>query len=175
MAEHKAPFWLVSCTALSALRHNGIAPWQNHVDVSMMVGHTSTLNDPAVIKALLDLECEVRRAPWGFRIGYSKGEMLPVTTTTVIRYRTPHIDVHLCASMPKGLIHTRDVSVPMTSRELFPFAVCRFGLGVAKVPNQVVNIVAREFGRDWETEVCVGSLCGRAVGHLAVRPLWLPT
>lgn len=98
---------------------------------------------------------------------------MPVTDTTVLRYKTPHIDVHLCVFKNLTLI-TESTHVQMMPGELFPLVSCRFGLGVAKVPVEVIDLTEREFGSEWQTELCVGCFCGRATEHLAARPLWLP-
>lgn len=165
----KIAYWIDSGTLLGAVRHNGLIPWDDDLDLCILQDQEQRFLD--FIFVLNKLGYRVVGMPYGYKIYPVDGDPLenrpwkyPSCDIFVVLQRGDkfYYKMHWNQEKTAGIVY-------MTADELFPLRDYVFGPLVVSGPNNPYPYLNRWYGDDW-AHVAVGSYdhkIGKAVPRVS--------
>jgi lipopolysaccharide cholinephosphotransferase len=151
LTDQKIPFWIEGGTLLGAVRHGGLIPWDDDLDIQILDSDKNRLE--AILPVLKKHGYDLSTADFGYKIFSMNGE------PTEFNFKFPFIDVFLVDIDKRD--ETMRYSTEMAQRvwgkcyhdlkDVFPLKPYRFGLDFVPGPNNPYPILDRCYGTDWRT------------------------
>lgn len=148
LKNNNIDYWVIAGTFLGAVRHKGIIPWDDDVDIGIM---------ETDVKKFLTIKDEFSKCGFtiskvwlGYKIFYTKNELIQDEN-----YSFPFIDVFVFKKDRNKYIfkskQARDTwpKEYFKSNELFPLKKYKFGLFEVYGPNNYNDTLSRYYGNDW--------------------------
>ena len=163
--EHSIPWWMTAGSLLGTVRHQGLIPWDNDIDICI-VSDDYTMEYQDKMTALMGVhnhQYEIRRCMCGFRV-YPMGKSFPFmdiwqygkekTSSTTYTYSgpmnvlsNPHAHSHYIASnYPKYFHRLDELDVRVATYGTFE------GIEVP-IPNNSIQCIERWYGARAYTEL----------------------
>ncbi len=157
LTHHNVQYWITFGTLLGAMRHGGIIPWDDDVDLSIAEEDASSLLSLAPIFEKLGYELHASSDLIGFRIAYC------ATMRPEVNHQYPYIDIFAMIqrdnkivvacnahSFPTCSCWSKRGSFPnyFTTDELYPLRKYRFGSFFVYGPHNPMPFLEAEFHKD---------------------------
>jgi phosphorylcholine metabolism protein LicD len=148
--KYDIPYWLNGGTALGAVRHGGLIPWDDDLDIAVM------LDDR---KKILALEPKLNKCGYsiirfffGFKIFYTK-----IKPEHGRNYSFPNLDIFLWKYYPKEEVFSHAYKKPkeiwpkdvLYPDEIFPLRRYKFGPLQVLGASKYENALSRFYGKNW--------------------------
>jgi phosphorylcholine metabolism protein LicD len=164
--KYSIDYWIISGTCLGAVRHKGMIPWDDDIDIAIMKDQENILKSEVFKK---DVDNMGFRLPVYGMFGYKlvSKDTLPVDAPCVDIIKAfdpkyhPFIDIFIMKKGPdKRIIFDRkfaQVAWPKEwfyEDEIFPTKKMNFGSFSFKGPRLPDPYLARAYGNDYNTKAC---------------------
>lgn len=151
LVQHKIDYWIQGGTLLGAVRHKGLIPWDDDIDINLK------LTDEAAFRSLIPefvaLNYHIDVVPLGYKIVSPNIYDFPPLKGG------PCIDVFFTVQEGDKIMYdsTRDVNwmhrdkgrIYITPNELYPLRMYRLGECYVLGPNDPIPFLDACFGTDW--------------------------
>jgi lipopolysaccharide cholinephosphotransferase len=151
----RIPFWLCEGSFLGAVRHGGIIPWDDDVDLQFLEEHEKTLWEAR--PEFRRHGCELTKWWGGYKIFFPDGQ--PVRRHS---HRYPFLDLFPSRRTRRGrIVYARLLArwgwrhIYFREEELFPLVPRPFGPLEVPCPQDHGGYFLRNYGPDWNTVACV--------------------
>jgi len=162
-SKYNVTYWIDGGTLLGAVRHNGIIPWDDDIDVCIFKDDVPKLK--LIKKELNLLNYDIVPFWGGFKMFPINGKNINVHNknwswkTLEIKedynYKYPFLDIFI-ANLKNEAVHFDNGNVRKTwpqyyhkKRDLVPFKFYRFGNMLLYGPNDPIPYLNRAYGIDW--------------------------
>lgn len=146
--KHQIPYWVDGGTLLGAVRHKGIIPWDNDVDICMNIEDEGRFL--ALETVWSDLGFYIRQYHWGYKLVSQTGTALDVFMTLHENNKVIYWSEEI-----RQLYGTRDGGpLYYSMNELYPLRQYQFGELLVMGPNYPYTYLDCGY-KNWDTTVRV--------------------
>jgi hypothetical protein len=140
--KHNIQYWADWGTLIGALRHDGIIPWDDDLDIAFAPGEGSKLDDAVIAEF---------NALGYLAIPYSFGYQIrtPSMSALLDIFYTEEKDGKIYYSKWKQGHRKNDPDLYFEKNEIFPLKLHAFGNFKVNVPNDITEAISWWAGDDW--------------------------
>lgn len=170
--KHELDYWIIAGTCLGAVRHKGMIPWDDDIDIGIMKDKESFLTSTHFKTDLDKLGLKLLKFPFfGYKIMPKNAPPIEaIRVFSPIYY--PFVDIFIMKKSSTNKIEydrkSAQISYPKEwfyEFEIFPTQRMDFGSFRFKGPRSPNNYLARSYGNDYATKACFSGRHGQ---------LWYP-
>jgi phosphorylcholine metabolism protein LicD len=151
--KHDINYWVDGGSMLGAIRHGGIIPWDDDLDVAILEENVHKLLTTKFKKDLDKYDYNIVPYALGYKIFYSKGD-----TINRYKWKYPFLDVFIYRinsenktelTIDNKINWWKKCYIDEGKGQLYPLKDYKFGNFTVKGPNDPRTYLERCYGKDW--------------------------
>jgi len=150
--KHGVEYWIFAGTMLGAVRHKGLIPWDDDIDVEVFLDQKELIL--SLRPVFEDAGYVLFEENYGlFRVFSQNGTSLPG-----YKYKFPYLDIFFVVEKNEKIYfhlptwrRRQGEPIYITKKELYPLKEYVFGEITLYGPNDPINHFIYSYGRDWNT------------------------
>jgi len=153
MEKHDIEYWVDGGSMLGAIRHGGIIPWDDDLDIGVMEENVYKLLTTKFKKDLKKRGYNIVPYALGYKIFYNHGE-----TINRYKWKYPFLDIFVYKfdNQDRTLLTIEEKNnwwkkcyLDQKKKQLYPLKDYKFGNYTVKGPNSPIPYFIRCYGNDW--------------------------
>jgi lipopolysaccharide cholinephosphotransferase len=162
LESNKINYWISDGTMLGAVRHNGLIPWDDDLDISMHKKDEYKLL--SIVPILNKMGIDITKIWFGYKLFFKNGKKIKMKVFDA-RWTFPFLDIFIVKDKinNKGKYEYTDTSTQneyekcnIKKVDLYPLKKYKFGNYQVYGPNKYREYLKKCYGLDWNSVAYIG-------------------